>query len=239
MGTGQVGLVLVSHSRRLADGLAELAAQMAPDVPIVAAGGTDDGGIGTSFDAVLAGVEAADRDGQGVVLLCDLGSAQLTADLVLETLEEDRAERVRLVDAPFVEGAVAAATTAQSGASLSAVAAAALSAWRLPPDEAGPAPDAAAGPPAGPEERRTMTLVNALGLHARPAAELARAVAGLDAAVRLGPPGGPAVDACSVLGVLSLGLVGGAEIEVVAAGPEAGPALTLVARMVGDGFGEL
>ncbi|WP_418606060.1 dihydroxyacetone kinase phosphoryl donor subunit DhaM [Georgenia sp. SUBG003] len=101
-------LVIVSHSARLADGVVEVAAQMAPDVLLRAAGGTDDGGIGTSFDAVETAVtELLGTDGvAGVTVLTDLGSATMTAESVIESLADDDAARVTLADGPLVEGAV-------------------------------------------------------------------------------------------------------------------------------------
>ncbi|MCR8672099.1 dihydroxyacetone kinase phosphoryl donor subunit DhaM, partial [Agrococcus sp. HG114] len=113
-----VGLAIVSHSQRLAEGVREVAAQMAPGVAIVAAGGTDDGGIGTSFDRVQRSLVEADS-GDGVVVLCDLGSAVLTARTALDFAEA--AERIRIADAPLVEGAVAAAVAAEGGAALERV----------------------------------------------------------------------------------------------------------------------
>jgi len=122
----QVGIVLVSHSVRLAEGAADLAAQVGGGtVAVVAAGGTDDGGLGTS----AAKVERALRDaehGAGVVVLPDLGSAVLTVRALLEDLPD---VTVALADAPFVEGAVAATVTAAAGADLMAVAKAAEEAW--------------------------------------------------------------------------------------------------------------
>ena len=123
-----IGLVLVSHSRDLAWGLAAVAAQMAPDVRVVPAGGTGDGCVGTSFDLVTAAIAEADG-GDGAVLLYDLGSGYLTAETAVEFLEPEQAERVVIVDAPFVEGAVSAAIAAQVGGDLDAVVAAALEAW--------------------------------------------------------------------------------------------------------------
>ena len=122
-----VGLILVSHSADLARGSAELARQMAPSVSIAPAGGTEDGGIGTSFEAITEAIAAADSRG-GAVLLYDLGSALLTAETALEFLDPDVAARIHIVDAPLVEGAVAAAVTAEGGADLAAVAAAASAA---------------------------------------------------------------------------------------------------------------
>jgi dihydroxyacetone kinase phosphotransfer subunit len=112
-----VGIVLVSHSRSLAEGLAELAGQMVRgEVPIEAAGGLPDGGLGTDEGAVRAAIGRA--GGGGVVVLGDLGSALLTVRHVLA--DGDHAD-VRLADAPFVEGAVAAAILASSGGSLADV----------------------------------------------------------------------------------------------------------------------
>jgi len=122
-----VGLVLVSHSRELAQGLADVAAQMAPSVTIAPAGGLEDGSIGTSFELITAAIAEADS-GDGAVLLYDLGSGFLTAETAVEFLDPDQAERVVIVDAPFVLGAVSAAIAAQSGGDLRSVVAAALEA---------------------------------------------------------------------------------------------------------------
>jgi PTS hybrid protein len=115
-----VGIVVVSHSSDLAEGLAALAAQMAgPDVRIEPAGGLPDGSLGTDEDRVRAAIKAADQ-GAGVVILGDLGSAILTVRHVLERHNGNGS--VRLVDAPIVEGAVAAAVTASANMPLDDVA---------------------------------------------------------------------------------------------------------------------
>ena len=118
---GKVALVLVSHSHALGVGLVELAKAMAADVHIRAAAGTDDGRLGTSFDLVETAVQEAlvVSDGAGVVLLTDLGSATLTVDTVLEFADDPDA--LRFEPGPLVEGAVAAAVTAQQGGDLDAV----------------------------------------------------------------------------------------------------------------------
>ena len=121
--TGTVGIVLVSHSAELAAGVAHLAAQVSGGtVTIIAAGGTDEGGLGTSAAKVERGLSQAEN-GAGVVVLPDLGSAVLTVRAVLE--DEDPAINVVMADAPFVEGAVAATVTAAAGGDIKAVAAAA------------------------------------------------------------------------------------------------------------------
>ncbi len=117
---GLVGIVLVSHSEQLASGLRDLLRQVAtPEVPILAAGGTDEGDLGTSFEKITSALADADT-GAGVIILADLGSAVLTARAIL-----DEAPGPLLVDAPFVEGAVAAAVTSSTGAHLEEVAEAA------------------------------------------------------------------------------------------------------------------
>jgi phosphoenolpyruvate---glycerone phosphotransferase subunit DhaM len=122
----RVGIVLVSHSVRLAEGAADLAGQVSGGtVRVLAAGGTDDGGLGTSAEKIAEAVTGAET-GAGVLVLPDLGSAVLT---VRAMLEEQPGARVVLADAPFVEGAVAATVTAAAGADLKAVAQAAEEEW--------------------------------------------------------------------------------------------------------------
>ncbi|TVT56838.1 HPr family phosphocarrier protein [Amycolatopsis rhizosphaerae] len=223
-----VGLVLVSHSAKLAEGLAEVAAQMAPDVTIVPAGGLPDGGIGTDYDEVVAAVQRADS-GSGVVLLYDLGSAQMTAELAVESLPE--ANTAVVADAPFVEGTVAAAVAAQGGADRAAVLAAAAAAGGQPELEAHPATSA-------PEaDRLDVVLANEVGLHARPAAVLARSLSGFEADVSV-LLGDKEADAHSVLALMSLGARKGDRIEVRARGPEAAQALAKVKELVAQNFGD-
>jgi PTS hybrid protein len=117
-----VGIVVVSHSSDLAHGLADLAGQVAgPDVRIEPAGGLPDGSLGTDDDRVREAIKRADG-GDGVVVLCDLGSAILT---VRHVLERSSNGHVVLADAPLVEGAVTAAVVSSAGSSLQDVAQAA------------------------------------------------------------------------------------------------------------------
>ena len=108
-----VGLVLVSHSPQIAEGTAELVRQMAGEVQITAVGGDSDGGFGTDPEGIRAAIENLDAD--EVLIFMDLGSAVLSAETVLEMLSPEDRERVRLVDAPFVEGAFAAGVVASAG----------------------------------------------------------------------------------------------------------------------------
>jgi len=120
-----VGIVLISHSSGLAAGAAELVGQIAAGARVVPAGGTDDGRLGTSTELIAAAIAAADT-GDGVLLVPDMGSSVLSALALLADLDpESSGKRVRLADAPFVEGAVAAAVAASGGLDLTAVASAA------------------------------------------------------------------------------------------------------------------
>ena len=119
-----VALVIVSHSVKLAEGVGELAEQMAKDGQLRAAGGTDDGRIGTSFDKVNDAVTELRAAGHDVAILTDLGSATMTVESVLDMLDDDETAHVRFASGPLVEGAVAAAVTAQVGGDLDAVVAA-------------------------------------------------------------------------------------------------------------------
>jgi dihydroxyacetone kinase phosphotransfer subunit len=116
-----VGLVVVSHSAKVAEGVVELAGQMAGAVRILAAGGTDDGGIGTDATLIAEAITAADA-GDGVLVLVDLGSAVLSAQLAIDELvDEEIRGRVRISEAPVVEGAVVAAVQASTGSGLDEV----------------------------------------------------------------------------------------------------------------------
>lgn len=106
-----VGIVLVSHSRELAEATAVLGRQMAPDARVVAAGGLEDGGFGTSYERIEAAIGQVLGD-DGVILIMDMGSSVMTTRMVVEDLEDDR---VHLADCPFVEGAVEAMVASQGG----------------------------------------------------------------------------------------------------------------------------
>jgi dihydroxyacetone kinase phosphotransfer subunit len=123
-----IGIVLVSHSASLAEGLADMARQITGgDVRVLAAGGGPEGTLGTDGDRIAAAIREAEA-GDGVLVLVDLGSAVLSVRALLAEGDLDWA-RVILADAPLVEGAIAAAATASIGADLDAAAAAAREAW--------------------------------------------------------------------------------------------------------------
>ena len=107
-----VGIVVVSHSPKLAEGVVELASLMAPETPMKAAGGMDDGGFGTSFEKITEAVEEVYSE-DGVAIFMDLGSAVMTTEMVLEEMSD---KKIEMIDCPIVEGAVAATVAASAGA---------------------------------------------------------------------------------------------------------------------------
>jgi PTS hybrid protein len=228
-----VSIVVVSHSEKIADGAAELAAQMAPDVVILPAGGTTDGRIGTSLEKVMA---ALDRlgNGDGAVILTDLGSAVMTAESALEFAENPAG--VVLADAPLVEGLVAAAVAAQGGGDVQAVRRAA---------EAVRGPARTPGTPAvqeigegsvtgtGPDFTGDFELVNEAGMHARPAAKIAGGLSSLNAEVQVN-----GVDGASMTALMTLAAGKGSVLHVEAWGVDAERAVNYVGGLVQAGFGE-
>ncbi len=199
---------------------------MAPEVVIVPAGGLPGGGLGTDYDTVLAALNEAEQ-GAGVVLLYDLGSAQMTAELATESLDDP--DSVLIATAPLVEGAVVAAVAAQGGADLAEV--------HRVAENAGTEPTPAPAEPVGAAVQAEFVLTNGVGLHARPAARLARAVASLDAEVTV-RHGEQSADASSVLGLLGLNARAGDTIAVSARGTQAGEAIERISTLVETNFGE-
>ena len=124
-----MGLVLVSHSAQLADGLRDMVAQVAgADIPVRSVGGTEDGRLGTNAPAIAAAISDVLGRADDVLVLLDLGSAALSLELAIEDLAESDRARLRISEAPLVEGAILAAVQASVGASIDDVAAAAASA---------------------------------------------------------------------------------------------------------------
>lgn len=248
-----VGIVVVSHSPRLAEAAVELALEMVPGErpPIAVAAGAGEGVIGTDATKVAAAIqEVASAD--GVLVLMDLGSAVLSAELALELLGEQPGE-VRLSSAPLVEGLLAAVVRAANGAGLDEVEAEARGALapkasQLREPETTRASDAApagstadsapVAEPAATERRERFVLRNAEGMHTRPASLFVNALAGLDATVRVTAHGKPPVDGRSPMGLLLLAARQGDEIEVTATGPDAERALAAIRELVARDFGE-
>lgn len=259
-----VGIVVVSHSAALAQAALSLALEMvAQDPPrVVLAAGTADGGFGTDAVRVSEAITEAD-DGDGVVVLTDLGSAVLSAEMALEFLPDPDA--VRIVPAPFVEGLLAAVVRAAGGAGLDEVAAEAAGALAAKVEQLGGAEepasagaagvagaaraadaaasaggaDAAHGPDVDADAvSRDVRIVNPTGLHARPAGKLSAAAAGFDADVEVSTAGGRRAAAVSALGLAGLGTRGGDTVTLTGTGPDAEAAVAALAELISGGFGE-
>lgn len=252
-----VGIVAVSHSRALAEAAVALATEMVAENPprLLVAAGMPDGSFGTDAVAVAEAIGEAD-DGSGVLVLMDLGSAVLSAEMALEFLPDPDIQ-VRIVGAPFVEGMLAAAIRAAGGGTLDEVATEAQGALNAKREQLGEEADAlsAAGADSagasgeedasggagerGADASATATLINPLGLHARPAAAVAAAASKLVAAVRLAVPGRAPVSALSPLSVAGLGTRAGDEVTVLATGPAAQEAVDSIRALIATGFGEV
>ena len=243
----RVGLVLVSHSAAIAEGAATLARAMAADVRIEAAGGLTPPaeGLGTDAGRIAAAI-AQVWTPAGVLVLMDLGSALLSAELARDMVAEERRRSVLLSGAALVEGAVAAAVAAQIGGSLKEVADAAEEGLagklaQLAPVEAlaESAPSDQFSSDEGWEE--LMVPVDLpMGLHARPIAKLISVLAKFDAVVELanqdtgqGPASGRSLNAIAQLQVAR-----GQKLRVRARGPQATQLLRAVERLALDRFGE-
>jgi len=240
-----VGLVIVSHSATLAAGVIELAREMGGgEVVIEAAGGMEGGQIGTDAERVREAVERA-RSTDGVLVLMDLGSAVMSAEMATEMTDPDGGP-VLLSQAPLVEGAVAAAALAGAGASLEEVAREARGALRMKTEQLGD--EEAGGDEAPPTEAENGFAIEArlpvqsrLGLHARPAARFVGAIGGLDARVEVSNAtrGGGPVDGGSLVGLATLAVAQGDEILVLARGPQAAEALDALRALAAENFGDL
>jgi len=237
-----VGIVVVSHSDALAQGVVALAREMGGgDLALEAAGGTDEPGVlGTDAERVRAAIERA-MSPDGVLVLMDLGSALMSTEFAVDLLG-DTPGRVVMSEAPLVEGAVAAAASASGGASLEEVAAEARGALAMKTSqlgvEEGAAVDERAAAPAAQAET-VLEVRNAIGLHARPAARFVETVRRFDADVRVAKaPNGRPVKATSLTNVVALGARFGDTLAVSASGPQADEALLALAQLADEGFGD-
>ncbi|MGO4489659.1 phosphoenolpyruvate--protein phosphotransferase [Microbacterium sp. 2RAF4] len=241
-----IGIVAVSHSARLGEAALELALQMVHDgevrVRVAAGAGVDAEGVpilGTDAVAVSAAIDELATECDGVLVLMDLGSAVLSAELAVELRASD--VPVRLAPAPFVEGLLAAVVSAAAGGSLDTVAAEASTALAaktgaLGVEEAHEAETSDAPKGDGAQVRR-VRVRNPQGIHARPAALIAKASSGADVRLRR-LPDGPDASAASLTRLLVLGARQGDEIELTARGEGGEEALDRLVALFDDGFGE-
>lgn len=242
-----VNLVLVSHSPSLVSGVAELARAMTQQsrVVIATAAGTGDPlhPLGTNAEKIHRAIEAAYSE-DGVLVLMDLGSAIMSAEMALEFLPEEQRPNVLLCAAPMIEGSIAAAVQASLGGTLQQVAAEAMGALTSKAEGLSHIQQAvpAAAVVADLTGAKTLLLKieNRLGLHARPAALFVQTAARFKSEVQIARATNEAkrVNAKSINAVGSFGVRQNEVIKVFAAGPDAADALTALQRLAADKFGE-
>ncbi|OBF29969.1 phosphoenolpyruvate--protein phosphotransferase [Mycobacterium sp. ACS1612] len=237
-----VGIVVVSHSRALARAAVALAQEMlhGKQIRIAVAAGLDDTTFGTDAAQIVDAINAADQ-GAGVVVLMDLGSAVLSAELALELLDDEIRDRVVLCPAPLVEGLVVAAVAAANGADSSEVAAEAAGALAGKIGHLGSAPTAAPDNHLDADELVGAFVVNnPHGLHARPAARLVQEVRRRDAHARIRNRRTDSewVDAGSLSKIATLGVRSGDEVEVRVSGSQAAESLDHILALAARDFDE-
>ncbi|NJM72432.1 MAG: phosphoenolpyruvate--protein phosphotransferase [Scytonema sp. RU_4_4] len=248
-----VGIVIVSHSRKLAEGVRELAAQMVQGkVPLAVAAGIDDSEnpLGTDAIQVYEAIASIYND-EGVIVLMDLGSALMSAEMALEFLSEEQRGKVHLCEAPLVEGAIAAAVTAASGSNIQQVIAQARGALIAKATQLGvahhftpppvPLSTEEVGSVEQPQIKETRVVIrNPLGLHARPAAKFVTTAARFHSQIKVQniTKSTEAVRADSINQVATLGVRQGHELVITATGSDADEALAALQALVESNFGE-
>ena len=231
-----IGIVIVSHSRKLSDGLKEIADAMSgAPVPIASAGGINDpeNPLGTDGIRILDAIREVMSD-EGVLIFADLGSARLNAEMALDLLEPEEQTMVRFCDAPIVEGVLAATVQIAAGGSMEAAMKEARQSVQLEPDEEQPAP--------APSNSisRNFTIRTLLGLHARPAALLVRKMNAFAGDIRIAntTKGHKTANAKSINSVMLLEVAANDEISI-STGPEQAEAVfAAVEDLIKDNFGE-
>jgi multiphosphoryl transfer protein len=246
-----VGIVIVSHSTKLAEGIVELARNMGgADVRIQAAGGLNMPAhpLGTDPMMVFDAIEGVYSD-DGVLVLMDLGSALLSAEMAVEMLPEEKRKRVILCEAPIVEGAIAASAQARIGSPLQQVAAEARGALAAKAEHLNKAvQESRSVHPAGEdlsgaeEIEIHISVHNSLGLHARAAARIVKTAGGFantDITVKNLTTGQGPASAKSITAVMTLGVLQGHEILIRASGLDAQAALDAIQGLADDNFGDV
>uniref|UniRef100_A0A7C4L032 Phosphocarrier protein HPr n=1 Tax=Bellilinea caldifistulae TaxID=360411 RepID=A0A7C4L032_9CHLR len=246
-----VSLVLVSHSKLLAESLVNLVRQMAGEevkIGVAAGAGENHDEFGTDATQIAQVIQEVDSP-EGIVVLMDLGSAILSAEMALELLPEDVRSRVHFCPAPLVEGAIAAGVQASLGNDPQTICREACQALKpkaeqLHFSEPAPAPAAVEegvpAPTAGEIHTIVLELTNAHGLHARPAARFVQTASRFKADIRVAnlTTGSAAVSAKSLNALATLGALHGHQIQIQAQGDQAAEALHALAKLVEERFGE-
>lgn len=247
-----VNLLLVSHSRKVAEGTAEMVQQMvsSADVEIaVAAGiGDDHQDLGTNAVEIAEAIQEI-HSTDGVLVLMDLGSAILSTEMALDLIPADIRDKVHICPAPFIEGAIAAAVQAGLGQNLEVVYQEAMASGVAKSKQLGEGssgdvlkeslketPSTSDDKP----EEIVLTVRSIHGLHARPAVKFVQTAASFDAEImvkNLSANKGPA-SAKSLTAITMLGVLNGHQIQVTAKGQQREEALRALSNLVENNFGE-
>ncbi|MCJ7519267.1 MAG: HPr family phosphocarrier protein [Anaerolineaceae bacterium] len=247
-----VNLLLVSHSKNLAESIAKLAQQMiisgAVKISIAAGIGEDNQEIGTNALEIAEAIQDI-YSNEGVLVLMDLGSAVLSTEMALDLIPSDMRDKVRICPAPFIEGAIVAAAQASSGSNLEVVYREAMDALKPKYDQLrekiAEVPEEESEKkklPSNDDEKKeiVLTIRSVHGLHARPAVKFVQTAAIFDAEImvnNLTTNKGPA-SAKSLIAITMLGVIKGHQIQVTAKGQQREEALEALSNLVENNFGE-
>ncbi|MCH8567012.1 MAG: phosphoenolpyruvate--protein phosphotransferase [Balneolales bacterium] len=241
-----VGLVIVSHSEKLAESLKELSLEMGRgNAKIETAGGIDDpdNPIGTDAMRILNAIQTVYSE-EGVIVFMDMGSAIMSTEMALEFLDEEQRGNVRLCSAPIVEGVVAAAALAGAGAGINEVIREAMASAKGKAAQLGEEVTTGNEEPVGTDEEDSLKLIftlrNTMGLHARPAAKIVQSVTGRKVSARITniSKNSNAVSAGSMNSIISLAARQGDEVKIVISGEEMDEVATELNEMFETHFGE-
>ncbi|MFZ3150936.1 MAG: dihydroxyacetone kinase phosphoryl donor subunit DhaM [Anaerolineaceae bacterium] len=247
-----VNILLVSHSKNLADGVAELVRQMAPSESLkirVAAGiGEDHQDLGTNAVEIMEALTEL-HSPDGVLILMDLGSAVLSTEMALDMLDDEVKANVRMCPAPFVEGAIAAGVQANMGSNLDTVYQEAMGALRAKQEQVAPGTSQPQAKTLVQEESPAsgldvvevlLTVPNESGLHARPAALFAKTIGSYKAKVsvtNLSENKGPIV-INGLIAVMLLGARKGHKLKIQAEGDQKEEVVSALKELFASNFGE-
>lgn len=247
-----VNLLLVSHSRKLAEGAAEMVRQMVSSevvkISIAAGTGDDHRELGTNAVEIAEAIQDI-HTADGVLILMDLGSAILSTEMALNLIPSDMRDKVRICPAPFIEGAIVAAVQAGLGNSLEIVYQEAMASYTVKceqlEEKTGEDDNEVSVKEISPTSDSTntevvLTVRSLHGLHARPAVKFVQTAASFDAEImvnNLTANKGPA-SAKSLIAITALGVLKGHQIQVMAKGQQQEEALEALSNLVKDNFGE-
>ena len=226
--TDKVSIVIISHSPDVASGTAEMVRQMSgQSVPVAHVGGDFEGGLGTNVEAIHQALEEVYSD-LGVLVLYDLGSAEMCAETAMELLDVEKQKHVVISNAALVEGAVLAGAVSAGGGSLEEVKSAAEQNTESYTNHKTPE-----------DSWESVTICHEIGLHARPAVRFTEMAKGFDANIRIKLDVHKEwVDAKSIVRVIGLKARKGQVLNLQAEGNEAEEAIKNLISFVENNFGE-